>query len=227
MGLSAAGQPREIAGYVTDRNGTPIEAVAVVTSGMGFNGWANSSADGSFKLPAAGAFVSFRHAGYKPLLVRSSDLLEPVRVRLERTDNTVWKLESCSSLPRKKEWIGGGLRIRVGGPYKGPLYGEHDAHWYVERGSGRLHIVDGYAWHAGLPGERDLMRANNISVRGWLFEDIAGLDLSGRTRDGKYWRWVGAPLALAIEYETSSRDVADHFDKLIATTCVHRVQALP
>ncbi len=46
------------------------------------------------------------------------------------------------------------------------------------------------------------------------------LDLSGRSRDGKYWRWVGAPIAEAIEYATSSRETAGYFDGIIATMCL-------
>lgn len=80
-------------------------------------------------------------------------------------------------------------------------------------------MVDGYAWHAGLPLDQTLERAESISVRGWVFEKIAGLDLSGHSSEGKNWRWVGAPVALAIEYETSSRQSADYFDKIIDTMC--------
>jgi len=218
--LPTIAQRREMSGYVIARDGTPLEGVSVVTSGMGFNGWAASKADGSFRLPAAGGFVSFRHADYKPLLVRSSDLAEPVHVELDPTDETVWRVKSCSSLPANGgAWIGTGLRINPGGRYKGPVYGEHDSHWYIQRGSDRLHLVDGYAWHAGLPLEQTLVRSESISVRGWAFEKIAGLDLSGHSSEGKYWRWVGAPVALAIEYETGNRQSADYFDKIIATMC--------
>jgi hypothetical protein len=74
-------------------------------------------------------------------------------------------------------------------------------------------------WHSGLPLEQTLLRSDSISLRGWIFKKIVGLDLSGHSSEGKYWRWVGAPLAAAIEYETSSREAADYFDKIIATMC--------
>ena len=218
--LPTIAQPREMNGYVTARDGSPIEGALVVASGMGFKGWATSKADGSFSLPGTGAFVSFRHADYNPLLVRSSDLTEPVHVRLEPTNETVWRVNPCSSLPGKgRAWIGSGLRVNPGGRYKGPVYGEHDSHWFIQRGSDRLHLVDGYAWHAGLPLEQILVRSESISVRGWVFEKIVGLDLSGHSSQGKYWRWVGAPVAEAIEYQTSSRESADYFDAIIATMC--------
>ena len=66
-----------------------------------------------------------------------------------------------------------------------------------------------------------MARSERISVRDWVFETIVGLDLSGHTSDGKYWRWVGAPVADAIEYEAQSRAVADDFDKIIASMCFH------
>jgi len=199
--LPTMAQSREMSGFITARDGNPIEGVTVVTSGKGFNGWATSKTDGSFRLSAVGAFVSFRHADYKPVLLQSSDLTAPVHVTLDRSDDTVWKVNSCNSQPDKGlAWIGGELRINPGSSHEGPVYGEHDSHWYVHRGRDRLHVVDGYAWHAGLPLEETLVQSESISIRGWLFEKrIVGLDLSGHNSEGKYWRWVGAPLASAIE----------------------------
>ncbi len=218
---------RELSGHVTDRSGTPIEGVTVITSGMGFNGWATSKANGSFELRATGAFVSFRHQLYKPLFVRTSDLTAPVEVRLDPIDETVWKPKWCGSLFNNRARIGDRLRIDAGGGYEGPVHGEHNTHWYVRRGGDQLHIVNGYVWHAGLPPERTLYQSEWISVRGWIFGDTVGFDLSGRSREGKYWRWVGAPLAEAIEYETSSRKVAGDFDKIIATMCFLTRQSKP
>jgi hypothetical protein len=218
--LPMATEGRAMSGYITDRQGRPIAGVSVIASGRGFKGWAESKADGSFTLQDFGAFVSFRHESYRPLLIRSSELKERVRVELDPVDMTVWKLKSCSTSPRKDSWVGGGLRINIAGRYEGPVYGEHDSHWYVRRGSGLLHVVDGYAWHAGLPPEETLVSSESISVRGWIFENIVGLDLAGRSTDGKYWRWIGAPIEDAIEYQANSRDVADYFDEIIKTTCV-------
>ena len=211
--------PHETKGSIVAIDGIPIGGVLVVTSGKGFAGWATSDADGSFRLPTAGEFISFRHANYNPVLVRSSDLANPIRIQLAPADETLWKLKSCNSLPGKgRGWIGSGLRLNPGGAYK-TGQGEHDSHWYVKRGTDTLHLVDGYAWHAGLPLERILSGSETLSVRGWVFDNIVGLDLSGHTREGKYWRWVGAPVAEAIEYETVSRATADDFDGIVSTLC--------
>lgn len=116
---------REMTGSITTRDGNPIQEVVVVTSGQGFNGWATSKADGSFRLAATGAFVSFRHEDYKPVLLRSIDLTNPVSVQLEPADETVWQLRSCASLPgRGAGWIGGGLRVNAAGKAEGPVNGE-------------------------------------------------------------------------------------------------------
>jgi len=207
-------------GSIVDRNGAAIVDVVVIASGVGFRGWTTSGSDGAFKLPAVGAFVSFRHAGYLPVLVRSSEAMNPVRLQMSPADDSVLKLRLCNFPPsRSGDWIGSGLHINAGTKHKGPVYGEHDTHWYVSRGKDQLHVVNGYAWHAGLPFEGMLVRSESIVVRGWEFDTIVGLDLSGHTSDGKYWRWFGAPVEEAIEYETSSRDTADEFDGIIATMC--------
>jgi hypothetical protein len=75
-------QKRAITGYITASDGTPIQGVLVIASGESFHGWTESHTDDSFKLPAAGAFVTFRHADFQPLLLRSSDFIETVHVQM-------------------------------------------------------------------------------------------------------------------------------------------------
>jgi hypothetical protein len=209
-----------VSGFVTASNGDPIEGVLVIASGAGFAGWATTGKDGSFGPSVAGKFVSFRHTRYKPVLVRASSTGDPMRVRLEPADEAFSRLEPCGSKPNNgKGWVGSGLRVRPPTKPKGPIFGEHDSHWYVRKGKDRLHIVDGYAWHSGLPLEDVLVRSQNITVRGWTFGENVVLDLSGQTTGGKYWRWVGLPVAEAIEYETAQRATADYFDKIIETMC--------
>ncbi len=88
--------------------------------------------------------------------------------------------------------MGGGLKVNPGrSRFKGPIYGEHDSHWYVTFGKDTLHIVDGYAWHAGLPLEEQLASSERVSVRSWEFNGMVGLDLSGATKNGMRWRWLG------------------------------------
>jgi hypothetical protein len=38
-------------------------------------------------------------------------------------------------------------------------------------------------------------------------------------KDGKRWRWLGAPLADAVEYFDATRDSAEGFDKIMETAC--------
>jgi hypothetical protein len=213
-------QKRAITGYITASDGTPIQGVLVIASGESFYGWTDSHADGSFKLSAAGAFVSFRHADFQPLLLRSSDFMDPVHVEMERAGETVRRLKRCSQTTgTHRSWPGGGLRVEVG-KFKGRINGEHDSHWYVRHGRNWLHVVDGYLWHTGLPRESILVGSESITVRGWVFDDIVGIDLSRRSNDGKYWRWVGAPVSAAMEYGGVNRETADYFDAIIETACV-------
>jgi len=223
LAMPAATQQRcpGMDGTVTTGDGPPIEGVLVVSS-SGFEGWGESKADGTFHLKCVGKCVSFRHAKYKPLLVRTSDLSNPVHVHLtlaNHADGTVRKVLPCAVETRNdRNWIGTALRVKTS-KHQGPVYGEHDAHWYVHLRDGMLYVVDGYAWHAGLPLEDNLDRTPEISVREWIFNNIVGLDLSGQTTDGGYWRWVGAPMAEAIEYKATDRTTADHFDTVIASMC--------
>jgi hypothetical protein len=213
-------------GHVVDERGSGIEGASIIASGVGFDGWATSKADGSFHVSAAGAFVSVRRVGFKPRLIATSDLTtKPVRIQLTRGDHTIGKVPSCASLPSGgRAWVGGGLRVNAARRrYKGPVNGEHDAHWYFNFDQNVLHIVDGHIWHSGLPLESTLAASNGIKVRGWVFGDIVGLDLSGETKEGKRWRWVGAPINNAVEYSNSSQEAAAYFDQLIDTMCFQSV----
>jgi len=82
-----------------------------------------------------------------------------------------------------------------------------------------LHIVDGYAWHAGLPLEKLLLASKNIEVRGWEFGQTVGLDLAGQLESGRRWRWFGAPVAQAISYENTPLREAELFDRILETVC--------
>jgi len=192
-----------------------------VASGVGFNGWASTGADGSFHLKAVGTFITVRHTGLKARLLRTSELTEPMRIELESAGEDSRTMPACNPPSGAgKRWIGGGLKVNPGrSPFEGPVYGEHDSHWYVKVGDDTLHIVDGYAWHSGLPPEERLASSKNTLVRSWEFNAIVGLDLSGRTKDGKRWRWVGAPLADAIEYTDAADESADYFDTVIGSAC--------
>jgi hypothetical protein len=120
-------------------------------------------------------------------------------------------------------WIGAGLRVRPpSSGYEGPTSGEHDTHWFIRFGKGWLHIVNGYAWHSGLPLESLLKTSTSLKVRGWEFGgSMVGLDLAGQLSDGRRWRWFGAPIAEAISYENATPVEAEFFDRILDSVCVH------
>jgi hypothetical protein len=182
--------------------------------------WAGTNPGGTFCLKSAGLFINVRHTGFNPLLERLPAPGTEIRLRMVKADASVRRMPDCQSRPNSgRGWIGGGLRINPQGRYRGPVNGEHDTHWYVRKGEQSLHVVDGYAWHAGLPLESLLSTSQNIDLRGWEFGKIVGLDLSGRSQTGRLWRWIGAPLADAISYEGAAPDEARHFDRFLESVC--------
>lgn len=219
--LAAQQTGGQLCGTVVGESGTGVKDALVVASGTGFQGWATTNVDGSFCVQRAGAFISARHAGFNPIVKPTSALGNQIRIHLARADGAVKTLPSCQSLPAEgRGWIGGGLRVKPPrGRYKGPVHGEHDTHWYVRFGKQTLHIVDGYAWHAGLPLESLLSASKCIEVRGWEFGDIIGLDLAGQLSDGRRWRWFGAPLADAVSYESAAPEEAEYFDRVLDSIC--------
>lgn len=207
-----------VCGVVVDEHGAGVESALVVASGAGFNGWAESDAAGTFCLKSAGESISVRHAGFNPILKPISVLGTPLRLVLVKADASVKNMPNCQSLTNSgKGWIGGALRINPRGHYRGPVNGEHDAHWYVRRGKQFLHVVDGYAWHSGLPLQGLLSESKSLDVRGWESGKIVGLDLAGQYKDGRRWRWIAAPIAAAVSYEDATPEQADFFDRILET----------
>ena len=210
----------DVCGVVVDDQGAGIEGAQVVASGVGFNGWASTNPGGTFCLKTAGLFINVRHTGFSPILERITAAGMPIRLRLVKANASVRAMPDCRSRPNSgRGWIGGGLRINPQGRYRGPVNGEHDTHWYVRKGNQSLHVVDGYAWHAGLPLENLLSESQSIDVHGWEFGKIVGLDLSGRYQTGRRWRWIGAPVAAAISYEDATPDEAEYFDRILESVC--------
>jgi hypothetical protein len=208
---------------VVDERGIGIGDVTIIGSGAGPYSYAKSDSDGFSQLGAAGAFVLFRHTGFKPRLMATSELASSNRiVGLDRADETIWTVPSCESLPNGgRGWVGGGLRVNaLKTHYDGPVRGLHDSHWYVKHNHQILHIVHGILWHKGLPAESILTESKNTRIRGWVYHGTVGVDLSGQARSGSRWRWVGAPFDDAIEYENTSQKAANYFDKVIETMCV-------
>jgi hypothetical protein len=211
-----------LSGRVVDPAGQPIAEAVVISSGVGFQGWATSIPDGTFQLPATGAYVSVRHPKLKTRLIATRELGQPALVQLDpAAEADFLRVPQCSGgSDASRSWVGPGLRIRrPRRGVKGPVHGEHDEHWYIGFGRETLHLVNGAFWHAGLPSERTLLDSPSISVRSWRSGPLVGLDLSGSTADGKRWCWLGAQMGSAIEYSDASPEAAAYFDRLLKTVC--------
>ncbi|MFN3326822.1 MAG: carboxypeptidase-like regulatory domain-containing protein [Bryobacteraceae bacterium] len=215
---------QQLCGHVSSASGAPVPDARVIASGFGFQGWTKTNADGSFCVPhnpGRRTFISVRHLGFAPVLIPSSALTENPKIVMSQAGPTVGRLEDCpASSLNEKGWAGTGLRVKAPrNKYIGPVHGQHDTHWYIPFGKQRLHVVDGYAWHGGLPSERLLISSKQIQVRGWEAGNIVGLDLAGVTEDGQRWRWIGAPLAFAVSYENASTKAAEFFDRVLHSLC--------
>lgn len=66
------------------------------------------------------------------------------------------------------------------------------------------------------PGET-LLALDHYSYR----RTAVGIDWRGVTKDGKYWRYFGAPSFFDIyDYETDSKEAADLFDQILDSICI-------
>ena len=184
--------------------------------------WAETAADGTFKLKGRIAFLSVRHRRYKPFLSALDEAQKHVEIELASIDKSVWRLPRCRNVSDERSpLIGGGLKVRLpGNRYRGPVSGDHDTHWFIDFSEDySLHIVSGPNWHSGLPLGSWLDESTRFEHRGWVSGDLQGLDVSGETSNGKKWRWVGAMVSDAVSYHDVPAEAAGFFDAVIDTAC--------
>ncbi len=90
-----------------------------------------------------------------------------------------------------------------------------------------LKIGGGPSWSSGFPSKEDLQESTGIIDRD-LFDRghserfgpyLDGIDVRGRTKDGRYWRLTGNAFQ-TMSYRVVYKDAATYFDRIIDTLCV-------
>lgn len=84
----------------------------------------------------------------------------------------------------------------------------------------------GWVWLSGIYGPtatsgqppRTMTEQTVVSRRAWSFKDVEGIDISGRTATGNYWRYIGM-YGEAIKYFDVSREAAEYFNGMLDAVC--------
>ena len=225
--VNASSQVITIEGRVRTPQGEPISGVWIDRLGK-------TDDTGHFKIAAD--FLRYWNTlwidkkGFVPQLVSISPTPASLDITLEpEKDTSVSDIPPCTAAKVKgSRFVGKHLRLTVPKELKFKTGVDTDYIYYhigySKNGkTGWLRGGLGNIYGGAYPPGEILLALEHYSYR----RTAVGIDWRGVTKDGKYWRYFGAPSFFDIyDYETDSKEAADLFDKILDGVCVQLNQGL-
>jgi hypothetical protein len=133
-----------------------------------------------------------------------------------------YSLNECGERIARKRTLGD--RLKFAAPTEAKTKKGRDVD-YAEYSVG-FHSNSGWVWLSGIYGPsatsghppRFMTEQNIVSRRSWSFNDVEGIDMSGRTASGNYWRYIGTQ-GEAIRYFDVPKEAAKYFDSMLDSVC--------
>jgi len=214
------GQVLTIEGHVRTVQGNPISDVRIDRLGT-------SDENGHFKI--AGDFLFYRKTlvfdkkGFVPQVVSVNPPPSNLEVTLEpEKDTSVSDIPACSAAKVSgSRVVGTNLRLTVPKRLKFKTGTDVDYIYYLiglAKNGKTDWLRGGWGLYYGsvYPGGETFLGLDHYSYR----RTSVGIDWRGVTKDGRYWRYFGAPSFFdTYYYETDSKQAADIFDKILDGVC--------
>jgi hypothetical protein len=231
--LCAEYQANQLTGTVRSTSGKPLKGVRVYSRASDQfapveNFLTTTDEKGAFKLPAHGNVTFFKLPGHQPLAKPLEGGLNQIEVVLEDASATEWLIPPCLGSSAPGTYVGPekvGFRLPISSDDlidKGQ--GDHDSFYTIRyKSSQSVEALIYYTSYMllGFPSE-DMMRASGeFSLRSFRSGKYGGIDMRGRFKDGRYWRFVGID-GTEISYKNVSQEAANYFDRIIDGMCVNQ-----
>jgi hypothetical protein len=220
--LAVNSQAAELTGTVKSISGKPLAGVFIFPN-RSLNDIAETDNNGFFSLPRPGRVICFRRAGFRPLTKIVDETISTLDVVLEEVTATELGLSDCSRVRNAGKRVGQSLRLPV--PKGADSHEGFDVdHGYFsigyisERNRIWLEGIYGPMATIGIPPEEWILEAKEFTERSYTGA-VTGADMRGRSKDGKYWRYIGG-LGESIKYSGVTEDIAAFFDKIIDNACI-------
>ncbi|MEP7273060.1 MAG: hypothetical protein ABI882_16290 [Acidobacteriota bacterium] len=142
---------------------------------------------------------------------------------MEEAKQTEWVIPSCEqklagnkiSIARLQLLIPSGAREKRGRDIDyedfSVAYGQGNDQQY-------LYGIWGPMASRGFPSDSWIVSSAEIAPRSWRFGDAGGLDLRGRSKEGKFWRYFGT-YGIGLSYKEASKEAAEYFDRIMGSAC--------
>src|SRR5436853_3893926 len=110
--LAVNSSAAEIKGTVKSASGKPLSEVLIFPN-RSLNDIAETDSNGHFSLPSHGRVISFRCAGYRPLIGIVDEATTNLSVVLEEAAATEWLIPACSRIQDSGRRVGFSLRLPI------------------------------------------------------------------------------------------------------------------
>ena len=211
----------EIQGFVRTTEGQPIGGVSI-------SRFSKTDERGHFKI-ASDVLIRywknliFDKKGFVPKVVSLDSSKANLNITLEsEKDKSVWDIPTCSyAKGNLSKAVGQYLRLTL---LKGMTFKTGVDADYIYYSIGLSQGGNNHWLHGGwgnlygdvYPSGETLLKLDHYSYR----RTSVGIDWRGVTKDGKYWRYFGAPSFFeTYYYETDSRPMANAFDTILDAVC--------
>jgi hypothetical protein len=221
----------QLTGTVKSKSGNALKNVRVYSRAESQfaaldNFLTTTDEQGRFKLLTHGKIVFFRFLGFQPLVKILEGNPAHIDVVLESTQDSAWQIPACPSEFDPEAYIGmGKLGYKLLLPSAAPTSKSKDSQdfyytvFYRQQPNEET-LTYYWNWTAlGFPKEELILSSGEFSIRSFSHGKYGGLDVSGRAKNGKRWRFVGID-GTEISYEHVSKEAADYFDRIINGMCV-------
>lgn len=217
----------DVRGVVKTASGKPLAGVSVWAVSWNPTETGN---DGRFTL--AGDFtrfswdparvIHFSKAGYKPVTRFFDSESAHLDVTMEEGEHTLWIPRNCATSPSKV-----GYRMKFDVPKKVAIRRGKDVDYSTiaiayasKKGREWMQIGSGANWSTGLPMKDRFTNAATWEERDLKCGPSIGVDIRGRGKDGKRWRFTGNAFE-TVTYDGISEEAAVFFDRIIESMCCH------
>lgn len=224
LSVKAAG----IEGVISDTGGKRLSGVFVYSLGDEPRQSASypftfTDNKGKFKLREVGKVLFIKEQGFRPVVKVLGAKEKKLNIILLPLSPPYQDLPTC--MPINIPALVGG-RLKVTPPLMSDVVASEgddaqDAKIRYKEGTSEnwMTLMWGVMATPGFPPEKWILESSSYTINVLKHGKWELTDISGRTKDGKLWRFIGEQKIL-LYYENASSEASAYFDKIIATSCM-------
>jgi hypothetical protein len=209
-----------LTGIVKSTSGQPLVGVRIYCRA---DMETTTNEKGQFRLYDRGRVIFLQHNGYRPVVLVSEGLKNEIEIVMEEAKQTEWLIPPCG-----QELGGRQLRIarlRLQHPSGAQVKKGRDIDYEdfsIAYGQGNdqqyLYAIWGPMASHGFPPDSWISASVGFTSRSWRFGEAVGMDVRGRSKEGKFWRYFGT-YGIGLSYKEASKEAADYFDRIMDSAC--------